>query len=76
MAEEEEKPKPEKEARLLAKLLKPPRSSPVKPYLYPGLPERCFCHTPDCGYVLESPGKHCAELTCPRCGARLWRAPP
>ena len=43
-------------------------------YLYPTLPEKCYCHS--CGYVLENPGKHCREIRCPRCGARMWRRPP
>lgn len=40
-------------------------------YAYAGLPEACICH--ECGYTVKNPGKHCKELTCPKCGARMWR---
>lgn len=43
------------------------------PGRYSSLPEACACHTPGCGYRIESPGTHCYNLTCPKCGAKLWR---
>jgi len=44
-------------------------------YLYPTLPERCYCHS--CGYVWENPPDHCRNLTCPKCGSKnMWRKPP
>lgn len=42
-------------------------------YRYENLPEVCVCHTPGCEYRIEQPGVHCSELTCPKCGQRLWR---
>jgi len=40
---------------------------------YSDLPEACKC--PQCGYIIENPGRHCPSLgPCPVCGApRLWR---
>lgn len=74
--EEEKRAEAEEDAKLLAKLLKPGGQSQTGAYQYTELPERCYCHTPGCGYILESPGAHCRDLSCPRCGARLWRVPP
>ena len=34
-------------------------------------PDRCYCR--GCGYVLENPSGHCADLTCPECGGQLYR---
>ena len=44
-------------------------------YAYPTPPQLCVCR--ECGFVLEMKGeyagKHCREIKCPRCGARMWR---
>lgn len=42
-------------------------------FRYSDLPDKCYCR--NCGYVLENPGKHCADIRCPKCGARMWRTP-
>lgn len=55
--------------------LNPDNPRPKNPR-YAELPEYCYCHTPDCGYILSSPSMHCKEYTCPKCGATLWRAKP
>jgi len=35
------------------------------------IPDQCHCRS--CGYVLENPSGHCADLTCPECGGQLYR---
>ncbi|MBW2675195.1 MAG: hypothetical protein JRD89_17595 [Deltaproteobacteria bacterium] len=40
-------------------------------YRYPALPEACVCES--CGHVVENPGTHCRVLSCPVCGASMWR---
>lgn len=46
-------------------------------YLYKTPPEKCYCHTPGCGYVWVNPPDHCRNLVCPKCGKKnLWRKPP
>jgi len=40
---------------------------------YSDLPTSCVCRTPGCGYRVDNPKAHCYELTCPNCGAKLWR---
>lgn len=38
---------------------------------YTSLPEACQCG--QCGYIVRNPGVHCPEISCPRCGGRMWR---
>lgn len=44
---------------------RPPR------YQYSTLPDSCECYS--CGYVLNNPGGHCRDISCPRCGEPMWR---
>lgn len=38
---------------------------------YSTLPKKCVCL--ECGYVVENPGEHCINLSCPICGGRMRR---
>lgn len=58
-------------AVLYGYLSRPKSSRRVAEYRYESLPAACGCDS--CGYVIENPGCHCTELTCPVCGARMWR---
>jgi len=34
-------------------------------------PDKCYCRS--CGYVMNNPSGHCADLTCPECGKPMYR---
>lgn len=36
-------------------------------------PDKCHCRK--CGYVMENPDEHCVDLSCPKCGAQMYRKP-